>query len=162
MPFWQLTPIRCNNWVLKVTHQFIFRRFIWRHVFKFCFSSSNIKLALMILCYRDSSCNLTCSTSLYFFLIPLRKKYKEMEDLRKQEESRKHRIIKANFILLLLKQNLKTCLHMNLQKMNLWVTLRTQLLIYASGRGLWREPTTWSLKPILTKILFSKKRLETY
>ena len=47
----------------------------------------------MILCCRDSSCNLKCSTSLYFFLVPPTKKYKEMEDLRKQEESRQQRFI---------------------------------------------------------------------
>ena len=119
-----------SDQVQELTHTKM-NNLIWRHVFKFCFNSSKRSiLAEMILCCRDSSCNLRCSTSLYFFLVPPRKKYKEMEDLRKQEESRQHRIIKAKLILLLLKQNLKTCLHMNLQKMNLWVTLRTQLLIF--------------------------------
>ena len=109
------TARKINNWVLKVTHKFIFWRFIWRHVFKFCFSSSKINLALMILCCRDSSCFLRSSISLYFFLGGTRKKYKEVEHLRLQEESRQQRIISAKILLLLLlKQNLKTCLHIRL------------------------------------------------
>ena len=61
----------------------------------FCFSSSNIIFALMILCCRDSSCFLMSSISIYFFLGGTRKKYKEVEHLRLQEESRQQRIISA-------------------------------------------------------------------
>ena len=61
----------------------------------FCFRSSNIIFALMILCCRDSSCFLRSSISLYFFLGGTRKKYKEVEHLRLQEESRQQRIISA-------------------------------------------------------------------
>ena len=88
---------------------------IWRHVFKFCFSSNKINLALMILCCQDSSCFLRSSIFLYFFLGGTRKKYKEVEHLRLQEESRQQRIISAKILLLLLlKQNLKTGLHIRL------------------------------------------------
>ena len=55
----------------------------------FCFSSSNIIFALMILCCRDSSCFLRSSVG------GTRKKYKEVEHLRLQEESRQQRIISA-------------------------------------------------------------------
>ena len=61
----------------------------------FCFSSSNIIFTLMILCRRDSSCFLRSSISLYFFVGGTRKKYKEVEHLRVQEESRQQRIISA-------------------------------------------------------------------